>query len=103
MGFWLGGITCGTVGCIIGLCMPYRHPVAITISAIWWGLYVGGLSAGVGAVLGLLLGGDPSSGRTEAPCDPPTEEPGYEIDVMPTKDSKTAKDMYLLMRKNDQK
>jgi hypothetical protein len=34
--------------------MPYRHPVAVTISALWWGLYLGCLGAGIGSLVGAL-------------------------------------------------
>jgi hypothetical protein len=27
-------------GCILGFCMPYHHPVAVVISALWWGIYL---------------------------------------------------------------
>jgi hypothetical protein len=51
IGFWLGGLALGTGGCIFGACMPYRHPVAVTISVLWWGIYFGWFGAGVGALL----------------------------------------------------
>jgi hypothetical protein len=53
VGFWLGGLSLGTVGCIVGASMPYHHPVAIAISAIWWGIYVGCFGASIGALIGL--------------------------------------------------
>jgi hypothetical protein len=53
IGFWLGGIVLGTGGCILGVCMPYSHPVAVTISVLWWGIYLGCFGASVGALLGL--------------------------------------------------
>jgi hypothetical protein len=103
IGYWLGGIAFATAGGILGVCMPYHHPVAIAMSAIWWGIYVGVFGASVGGLLGLLLDRDPSSGRTAPPYHPPTEERGYDIKVMPTKDSKTVKDVYLLMRSHNNK
>jgi hypothetical protein len=54
IGFWLGGIVLGTVGCIIGASAPYHHPVAVTISALWWGIYFGAFGGSVGALIGLL-------------------------------------------------
>jgi hypothetical protein len=33
--------------------MPYRHPVAVTISVLWWGIYLGCFGASLGALLGL--------------------------------------------------
>jgi hypothetical protein len=54
VGFWLGGATLGTGGCILGACMPYHHPVAVTLSILWWGTYFGCLGASIGALLALL-------------------------------------------------
>ena len=53
IGFWLGGALLGVGGCILGSCMPYRHLVAVTISVLWWGIYLGCFGASIGAVLGL--------------------------------------------------
>jgi hypothetical protein len=53
-GFWLGGLVLGTVGRLIGGNVPYDHPVAVTTSALWWGLYGSCLGASVGALLGCL-------------------------------------------------
>jgi hypothetical protein len=61
VGFWLGGIALGVGGCIFGACMPYRHPVAVTISVLWWGVYFGCFGAGIGALLGLWTGRAPAS------------------------------------------
>jgi hypothetical protein len=55
VGFWLGGFLLGVSGCILGWCMPYRHPVAVTISVLWWGTYLGCFGAGIGALLGLWV------------------------------------------------
>jgi hypothetical protein len=74
IGFWLGGATLGTGGCILGGCMPYHHPVAIAISVIWWGIYIGCFGASLGGLFGLFTHCAPSSGRTEAVSHPPTEE-----------------------------
>ena len=52
IGLTLGGIVFGTGGCILGASMPYRHPVGITISMLWWGIYFGCLGVWLGAVLG---------------------------------------------------
>ena len=52
IGFWLGGATLGTGGCILGACMPYHHPVAIAISVTWWGIYLGCFGASLGALFG---------------------------------------------------
>jgi hypothetical protein len=51
-GFWLGGLILGTVGRLIGGNVPYDHPVAVTTSALWWGLCGSCLGASVGALLG---------------------------------------------------
>jgi len=52
-GFWLGRALLGVGGCILGGCVPYRHPVALIVSAPWWGIYLGCLGATTGALLGL--------------------------------------------------
>jgi hypothetical protein len=41
--------------------MPYQHPVAVTISVLWWGIYLGLFGASLGAVLGLLTGRAPAA------------------------------------------
>jgi hypothetical protein len=47
----LGGVALGTAGCILGACMPYRHPVAVAISVIWWGIYCGCFGVSLGALI----------------------------------------------------
>jgi hypothetical protein len=54
VGFWLGGGLLGTAGCILGVCMPYQHPVAVAISVFWWGIYLGCFGASVGALIGVF-------------------------------------------------
>jgi hypothetical protein len=56
IGLFLGGVVLGTAGCILGACMPYRHPVGVTISILWWGIYLGCLGASIGAGIGGLSG-----------------------------------------------
>ena len=68
IGFWLGGIALGTCGCILGACMPYSHPVAVTISVLWWGIYLGCFGASVGALSVLLA--------EQAPAPPPQQPDG---------------------------
>jgi hypothetical protein len=34
--------------------MPYHHPVAVAISVLWWGVYLGCFGASVGALIGLF-------------------------------------------------
>jgi hypothetical protein len=66
IGFWLGGLVLGTVGCIIGACIPYRHPVGVALSALWWGIYLGCFGASIGALSGLWTNSPPlSSSRPE--------------------------------------
>jgi formyltetrahydrofolate deformylase len=60
MGFWLCGIGLAAVGCIVGAMMPYRHPVAVAISILWWGLYCGSFGASIGGLLGLRIGRRPA-------------------------------------------
>jgi hypothetical protein len=31
--------------------MPYHHPVAVVLSALWWGIYLGCFGASVGALI----------------------------------------------------
>jgi hypothetical protein len=52
IGFWLGGFVLGIAGSILGVCLPYHNPVAVTISALWWGVYLGCLGASIGGILG---------------------------------------------------
>ena len=52
-GFCLGGVVLGAAGCILGACMHYQHPVAVSISVLWWGIYLGCLGASIGALFGL--------------------------------------------------
>ena len=52
VGLALGGIVFGTGGCILGASMPYRHPVGISLSMLWWGIYFGCFGVWLGAVLG---------------------------------------------------
>jgi hypothetical protein len=54
MGFWLGGAGLGTGGCLLGALIAYRHPVAVALSVLWWGLYFGCFGASVGALVGVL-------------------------------------------------
>jgi hypothetical protein len=80
-GFWLGAITLGTGGCILGGCMPYHHPIAVTISVIWWGMYIGCLGASLGALFGLLIHAlsGRSSGSLDLPwCAPDDSGPGVD-------------------------
>jgi hypothetical protein len=70
IGFWVGGGTLGTVGFVLGVCVPYHHPVVVAISAIWWGIYLGCLGGSVGALVGLL------TKRNPAPPTRETDEPG---------------------------
>src|SRR5262249_4024448 len=67
IGFWLGGATLGTGGCIVGACMPYHHPVGIAISVIWWGIYWGCFGASLGALFGSFTGSHRSRGTTRSP------------------------------------
>jgi hypothetical protein len=54
IGVWLGGVVLGTVGCIVGIRLPYHHPVAVVMSVLWWSLYLGGLGASIGALIAVL-------------------------------------------------
>jgi hypothetical protein len=54
IGFWFGAAGMGAGGCFLGALMPYRHPVAVGISVMWWGIYFGVFGASVGALVGFL-------------------------------------------------
>ena len=54
IGFWFGGLVLGAVGCLLGAVMPYHHPIAVTISVLWCGIYCGCLGASIGALVGLF-------------------------------------------------
>ena len=54
IGFWLGGAGIGIGGGLLGAVMPYRHPVAVALSVLWWGLYFVCFGASVGALVGVL-------------------------------------------------
>jgi hypothetical protein len=56
--------------------MPYTHPVAIAISMIWWGIYIGCFGASLGALFGLFTYFALSSERTEADGHPTSEKHG---------------------------
>jgi hypothetical protein len=60
IGFWVGGGLLGTGGCILGVCMPHHHPVAMVLSALWWGIYLGCFGASVGALIALFTEGAPA-------------------------------------------
>jgi len=61
VGFWLGGGLLGVGGCILGISIPYQHPVGMAVSALWWGIYLGCLGASIGAPLGLWAEQAPAS------------------------------------------
>ena len=89
IGFWLGGGVLGMGGCILGVCMPYHHLVALMISALWWGFYLGCFGGSVGALIALFTERAPvpasrgviGRSRSVAPatipaaCSRPQEEP----------------------------
>jgi hypothetical protein len=54
IGFWLGGAGMGIGGCLLGALMPYRHPVAVALSVLWWGIYFGCFGASIGALVGVF-------------------------------------------------
>ena len=76
IGFWVGGGLLGTGGCILGVCMPYHHPVAVVISALWWGIYLGCLGGSVGALIAMFLNGiGTGSGVLNPETPDPVREP----------------------------
>src|SRR5262245_58545934 len=60
MGFWVGGIVVGMAGCLLGAFMPYRQPVAVAVSVLWWGVYLGSFGASVGALIALFTKSTPA-------------------------------------------
>jgi hypothetical protein len=54
--------------------MPYHHPVAMSISVIWWGIYLGCFGASLGGLFGSFTQCAPSAARTGAVAHPSTEE-----------------------------
>jgi hypothetical protein len=75
IGFWLGGFTLGLGGCILGASLPYSHPVGVTISVLWWGIYLGCFGASIGALFGLLTKRRSSSSR-DGSAQPPRRHAG---------------------------
>jgi len=59
IGFWLGAAGMAVGGCLLGALMPYRHPVAVAMSVLWWGLYFGCFGASVGAIVGVVADREP--------------------------------------------
>jgi len=57
IGFRLGALIRGKVGCVLGASAPYHHPVAVTLSTLWWGTYLACFGASVGAQLGMAAEG----------------------------------------------
>jgi hypothetical protein len=57
IGFLAGGATLGMAGCILGVFVPYRHPVSLTFSMLWWGFWLGFMGAYIGACVGELFFG----------------------------------------------
>jgi hypothetical protein len=69
IGFWLGGGLLGTAGCILGVCMPYHHPVAVAISVLWWGIYLGFLGASLGVLVAYFVERTPVAGQSMGEVD----------------------------------
>jgi hypothetical protein len=65
LGFWLGGSLLGAAGCVLGVCMPYQHPVAVVVSALWWGIYLGCFGGSVGALIALVIERAPALWRVD--------------------------------------
>ena len=59
IGVCLGGAGMAVGGCLLGALMPYCHPVAVTMSVLWWGLYFGCFGASVGAIVGVVADCEP--------------------------------------------
>jgi hypothetical protein len=55
VGFLVGGLALGLAGCILGIFVPYRHPVSVTFSMFWWSFWLGFIGAYIGACVGELF------------------------------------------------
>jgi hypothetical protein len=62
----LGGIVLGAGGCLLGATMPYQDPVAVALSVLWWGVYLGCLGLSIGALVGAWVEQTPVPLRTSA-------------------------------------
>jgi len=56
IGFMIGGVAFAMGGCILGICMPYHHPIGVNISMLWWSIFLGIIGAYIGACVGQLFG-----------------------------------------------
>ena len=65
VGFWVGGFVLGVTGCVVGACMPYRHPVGVLCSVLWWGVYLGCAGASIAALGCWLTQRHPPAERRE--------------------------------------
>jgi hypothetical protein len=54
IGFMVGGVALAMGGCIVGVCMPYHHPIGVNISMLWWSIFLGIIGAYIGACVGQL-------------------------------------------------
>ena len=54
LAFRIGAVVLGMAGCMLGAWMPYSHPVARTLSVLWWGVFLGCLGGSVGALACVL-------------------------------------------------
>jgi hypothetical protein len=61
LAFRLGGVILGMAGCILGAWMPYSHPVARTLSVLWWGVSLGCLGGSLGVLACVLTERAPAS------------------------------------------
>jgi hypothetical protein len=68
IGFWLGGAGMGIGGCLLGALMPYRQPVAVALSVLWWGIYFGCFGASVGALVGVFADPAPTWAIPDRGC-----------------------------------
>jgi len=59
LGFWLGGVALGAVGCLVGAALPHRYAVGAAVSIIWWSIFLGCWGASLGALVGVWRKGKP--------------------------------------------
>jgi hypothetical protein len=55
VGLMAGGVAFAMGGCILGVYMPYYHPIGVNISMLWWSIFLGIIGAYIGGCVGQLF------------------------------------------------
>jgi hypothetical protein len=61
LAFRIGVVVLGAAGLLLGACMPYSHPVALSISVLWWSVFLGCLGGSLAVVACVLSERAPAS------------------------------------------